>query len=277
MSAPDHYSVLGVAPTADAETIRAAARRLQLQHHPDRTRLLPAAEQAASQEAFLRVTAAWEALGDPKSRAAYDRARVRVGGETLQDLVERLWRWQAPPTPSRGADVTALLVVPTMTSIHGGPVSFEGRSLRVPAGVAAGDTVRVPGAGAAGSPPGDLLLEVRLEPRGPQSLIWRDGDDVHLRLRVSWWEALHRGRFTFHTPWELLETELPASVAAGGAELRVQGHGARPRARPPGWLVAHVELVPPQGDPLVMMALEAAHYGPPLRAELERALDWSWT
>jgi len=108
---------------------------------------------------------------------------------------------------------------------------------------------------------------------------------VHVRLVVSWWEALRRGRFRLPTPWGPVETELPASVAAGGAELKIDDHGARPKGRPWGRLVAHVELLAPAACQLMLLYLEAAQAALQPRAELEKLLKhdaatavegWTW-
>lgn len=66
MSEPDFYAVLQVAPQADAQSLRAAYRRRARQTHPD---------QGGSAEEFHQVQVAWETLGSPEKRAAYDRSR----------------------------------------------------------------------------------------------------------------------------------------------------------------------------------------------------------
>ena len=70
------YEVLGVSPSATAEEIRAAYRRLTLAYHPDRN----PAPQAGHWMA--QINRAYAILSDPAQRAAYDRqqqagARVR--------------------------------------------------------------------------------------------------------------------------------------------------------------------------------------------------------
>ena len=70
------YEVLGVPPSATAEEIRAAYRRLTLAYHPDRN----PAPQAGHWMA--QINRAYAILSDPAQRAAYDRqqqagARVR--------------------------------------------------------------------------------------------------------------------------------------------------------------------------------------------------------
>ena len=64
-SAPSHYTTLGVAPTASQSEIRAAYRRLALEHHPDR-------RGARGEERMARVNAAYAVLDSPRARRAYD-------------------------------------------------------------------------------------------------------------------------------------------------------------------------------------------------------------
>lgn len=63
--ARSHYQVLGVAPHATAREVRQAYHRLARLHHPD-------ANPGAAGMAEINV--AWEVLGDPEKRRAYDRA-----------------------------------------------------------------------------------------------------------------------------------------------------------------------------------------------------------
>ena len=77
-----HYQLLGVAPTASAEEIRAAYRRLARALHPD-------THGGAEDAAMASVNEAWHVLSDPARRAMYDatppplgaadRARRRLG------------------------------------------------------------------------------------------------------------------------------------------------------------------------------------------------------
>ena len=69
----DHYAVLGVARTATRGQIRAAYRRLARTLHPDTT----AEVSAKASKEFARVTRAWEILGDPGRRKAYDERGTR--------------------------------------------------------------------------------------------------------------------------------------------------------------------------------------------------------
>ena len=59
----DYYQVLGVDKTASQDDIKRAYRRLASKHHPDR---------GGDAEEFKRVQEAYDTLGDPERRAAYD-------------------------------------------------------------------------------------------------------------------------------------------------------------------------------------------------------------
>ena len=66
----DYYAVLGVAKNASAAEIKKAYRKLAQQHHPDAN-----AGNAAAEERFKEVSAAYDVLGDEDKRKAYDRVR----------------------------------------------------------------------------------------------------------------------------------------------------------------------------------------------------------
>jgi len=90
----DVYRLLGVNPTASAEEVTAACRRLARAFHPDRN-----ASARATAEMQV-VNAVRQVMGDPKARAQYDRERFRFHARAAR-----------PPQPHAGARVP-LNVVP---------------------------------------------------------------------------------------------------------------------------------------------------------------------
>jgi curved DNA-binding protein CbpA len=70
---PDPYKTLQVDPEAEDEVIAAAYRRLARKYHPD---VAGGAEAVARMAA---INAAWEVVGDPIRRAAFDRQRAVAG------------------------------------------------------------------------------------------------------------------------------------------------------------------------------------------------------
>lgn len=67
-----HYELLGVSPRASTDEIRAAYRRLARRHHPDtQTGADPEAAETA-RRMMAALNSAWEVLGNPTRRHAYD-------------------------------------------------------------------------------------------------------------------------------------------------------------------------------------------------------------
>ncbi|HLB38860.1 MAG TPA: molecular chaperone DnaJ [Actinomycetota bacterium] len=66
----DYYAVLGVPKNASHAEIKKAYRKLAQKHHPDANQ-----GNAAAEERFKEVSAAYDVLSDEKKRASYDKAR----------------------------------------------------------------------------------------------------------------------------------------------------------------------------------------------------------
>jgi DnaJ-class molecular chaperone len=64
--AKNHYSILGVLPTATLDDIKSAYRRRVKQYHPDRF--------GEDSTPFLSIQEAYDVLGDPGNRSFYDRS-----------------------------------------------------------------------------------------------------------------------------------------------------------------------------------------------------------
>lgn len=120
MLSSDHYAVLGVAPDADKNTIKAAYRSLCRRYHPD---LNPG--DARAHAAFERVRLAYRVLTDTGERERYDRDgrptadQIEVVGKagvstfqqdregSFAELFRRLCEHSRRTRPLRGRDVHA--------------------------------------------------------------------------------------------------------------------------------------------------------------------------
>jgi curved DNA-binding protein CbpA len=78
----DHYAVLGVPKNATAEEITAAYRRRAKLLHPD-------VPETGNRAAFLRLGEAYQTLGDPIRRAAYD--------QSVREVTRAAWRQDERP------------------------------------------------------------------------------------------------------------------------------------------------------------------------------------
>jgi molecular chaperone DnaJ len=66
----DYYRVLGVSDDASQKDIKSAYRKLSRQYHPDAN-----PDDAAAEERFKEVSAAYDVVGDPEKRKEYDEVR----------------------------------------------------------------------------------------------------------------------------------------------------------------------------------------------------------
>jgi molecular chaperone DnaJ len=130
--------------------------------------------------------------------------------------------------------------------------------VRIPAGVDDGQVVRLPGRGEPGrngGPPGDLFVVVRV---AAHELFGRDGDDLTLRLPVTYPEAVLGAEVKVPTLDDGPVTVRVPPGTPSGRTLRVRGHGV-PRARGGrGDLLVTVEVaVPRHVDAKERKAVEA--------------------
>lgn len=65
---PDYYRYLEVSPTATQSEIKRSYRRLARKYHPD-------LNQVAVDQQIKQLNEAYQVLGDPQKRAAYDQQR----------------------------------------------------------------------------------------------------------------------------------------------------------------------------------------------------------
>lgn len=81
-TAKDYYEVLDVPRAATPDEVKDAYHTLARQYHPDRFHQGDADLRNRVESAFARIAQAYEVLGDPTQRAAYERKRVpKPGGD----------------------------------------------------------------------------------------------------------------------------------------------------------------------------------------------------
>ncbi len=142
----------------------------------------------------------------------------------------------------RGAQRT--LSLQTLELDANGHVSPRTRTLevKVPAGVAEGQLIRLAGQGLPsldGGPSGDLFLRVHIRTSDKARV---QGRDVTLRVPVAPWEAVLGGDITVPTPAGVLTVHVPAG-SGPGRKLRVRHKGIP--GREPGDLYLELDVVVP--------------------------------
>jgi curved DNA-binding protein len=121
-------------------------------------------------------------------------------------------------------------------------------SVRIPKGIASGQTIRLAGQGLRG---GDLLLEVQLAPH-PDFRV--EGRDVHVELAITPWEAALGARVPVKTLGGAVEVTVPEG-SQSGRKLRLKGRGLP--GTPPGDQIVSLEIQTPPA----MDAADRSFYG----------------
>ncbi|MBI3932708.1 MAG: J domain-containing protein [Acidobacteria bacterium] len=160
---------------------------------------------------------------------------------------------------------------------EGRALQTESLDVQIPAGVADGSRIRVPGCGNAGrrgGPPGDLVLAVEV---APHPVFRRDGDDLHCEVPVTLAEAALGAHIDVPTPEGPVTIGIPAGTQ-NGQRFRLRKRGMpRPGEAGRGDLYIEARVVVPtvtdeRGRELV---LELARLNPqdPRQGLLERAKE----
>lgn len=250
------YDTLGVVKTASSDEIRKAYRRLARKHHPD---VNPG--DAAAEEAFKKVSGAYDVLSDEAKRKAYDEfgdAALQAGFEPekardyarwrdtqqrrtsgfgqgegpvefdLGDLFERHGA-RGSTRAMRGADLYASIEIDLRQALEGTELAADLPEhgtvrVRIPRGADTGDTLRVPGKGAPGrhgGPPGDLVIETIVR---PHPLVRREGLDLFLSVPVTVNEAYNGASIDVPTFDGAVVVKLPPRTQQQ-AKLRLRSKG----------------------------------------------------
>ncbi|GAA3638357.1 DnaJ C-terminal domain-containing protein [Microbacterium awajiense] len=166
--------------------------------------------------------------------------------------------------PTRGADVTARTTIDFITATKGETISLQGEDgkpfkVKIPAGVADGQKIRLRGRGRPspdGGETGDIVVAVTVR---PHPVFTRDGLNLRVTVPVTFTEATLGATIEVPT---LGGDPVKLRVAPGtpsGRVLRVKGRGVE-TAKGTGDLLAEVQVaVPSHLDDAAREALERYH------------------
>ena len=153
----------------------------------------------------------------------------------------------------RGGSKTIQLQVPEVDAHGRMHHSTRALKITIPAGITTGQQLRLakqgtPGAG--GGTPGDLYLEMDVQ---PHRIFTLQGHDVYLTLPITPWEAALGAKVTAPTLGGSVEIKISPGAQAG-QKLRLKGRGLPKKPIP--------------GDQYIILQV----YVPPVKTDAERAL-----
>jgi len=260
MKYKDYYKILGVPRSAGEDDIKKAYRKLARKYHPDVSKEADAKEKFQEvSEAYETLRdkekrAAYDSLGsgfrqgqdfrpppDWFERFGGERGED-LGGVDLSELFESLGafgrasgfgrgrggrRGPAMAFPGEDYEVPVRLTLEEAFSGTERTVQLDGgRSFtaRIPPGATDGQRLRLRGKGgpgANGGPPGDLYLQIHLE---PHPLFRVSGHDLDLEVPLAPWEAALGTQVEVPTMTGRVTMKVPAGSRAG-QKLRLAAKG----------------------------------------------------
>ncbi len=271
--ADDPYAILGVPRNASDDDIRRAFRKLAKELHPD-------INPSGSDERFKKVSSAYEIIGDPDKRRAFDRGEIDARGEPRRDGFRSYARGaragagagagfdefgfsdifsdvfgagRSGPRPGfavKGHDVRYTLDVDFLEAVKGTTkrVTLPGGGtldLNVPAGVGDGQVLRLKGKGARGlgaGETGDALVEIRVRTH-PQ--FKRIDDDILLEVPITIDEAVLGGKVEVPTVTGRVQLTIPKGTSSGRVfRLKGKGINSAGKAQPGDQLVTVKVVLP---------------------------------
>jgi len=279
--AEDYYKTLGVSREASADEVRKAYRKLARENHPD---VKPDDAAAAKrfkeiQEAYGVLSnpekrAQYDRYGHAfQGAAGGGRSYRSAGGAGQPDLNDIFGEGfdlgdlfggafgggassargpRARPRQSRGADARAEVTVPFTVAAEGGKhdlhLNRDGKpetiSVKIPAGIKAGGTIRLAGQGApgyGGGPAGDLLITVHI---APHPHFRRDGSNLLVDVPVTPAEAVLGAKVEVPTLSEGTVMLTVPPHTSSGKKLRLRGKGVPdPKTRDRGDQFVVVKIV----------------------------------
>jgi curved DNA-binding protein len=279
MKYKDYYKILGVERSASEDDIKKAYRKLARKYHPDVSKEADAKEKFQEvSEAYETLRdkekrAAYDSLGSgfrpgqdfrppPDWFDRFGGGRSEdLGGVDLSDLFESLGafgratgfgrrggaqRGRTMAFPGEDYEVPVRLTLEEAYRGAERTVQLDGRGFtaRIPRGATDGQRLRLRGKGgpgANGGPPGDLYLQIQLE---PHPLFRASGHDLDLDVPLAPWEAALGAQVEIPT----LEGRVTLKIPPGsqdGQKLRLAGKGLPRPAGGAGDLYAVLEIAVP--------------------------------
>ncbi len=276
MEYKDYYKILGVDRTATAEDIKKAYRKLARKYHPD------VSKESNAEEKFKELGEAYEVLRDAEKRAQYDQFGGQYrhgqsftpppgwqesaggfgrGNSNFSSFFENMFAGGMGSSRgndgffARGDDVNAKITISLEEAFHGtnktirrptGATQTGTVNVKIPAGVNAGQKIRLAGQGKAGmgGMDGDLYLEIQI---ATHPFFRVENKDLILDLPLAPWEAALGTKVTVPTLAGKISLTIPAG-ARSGQKMRLKGRGLPGKLAGDQFVVLQIQTPPATSD-----------------------------
>tara|TARA_E500000331_G_scaffold358039_1_gene422380 strand:- start:2299 stop:3129 length:831 start_codon:yes stop_codon:yes gene_type:complete len=235
----DYHDILGVKPSASAEEIKRAYKKLARRYHPD------VSKEPDAQAKFQDVSDAYDNLKNEDKRAEYDQLRAYVRGEgqhfhsdpnvSFDDLLNSIF---GHPFDGFGdfhghqpQDVHHTLQITLEEAYNGGSrqLRYQNRdsektiNVSIPKSIREGQKLRLAGQGETvpDGQPSDLYLQITF---APHSRFTTDGKDICFMLEVTPWQAALGASVEIPTLGGPVNLKVPENSQTG-RRLRLKGRG----------------------------------------------------
>jgi curved DNA-binding protein len=301
MKYKDYYKILGVERGASEDAIKKAYRKLARKYHPDVSKEANAKERFQEvSEAYETLRdkekrAAYDSLGSGYRQGQdfrpppdwFDRfgggGRAEdLHGVDLGELFESMGLFgraqrrsggfgRRSAFPGEDFEVPVRLTLEEASRGTERTVQLDGRSFtaRIPRGATDGQRLRLRGKGGPGmngGPPGDLYLQIALE---PHPFYRAHGHDLELEVPLAPWEAALGAEIEVPTLEGKVKLKVPAGSKAG-QKLRLAGMGLPKPGGGAGALYAVLSIAVPgtlteREKELYQALREASRFNPRLK------------
>jgi curved DNA-binding protein len=281
--AKDYYAALGIEKTADADQIKKAYRKLAMKYHPDKNPDDKKAEERFKEitEAYAVLSDSekkqqYDQFGDAAFHQRFSQEDIfrnadlgdifrefGFGGRGGNDIFSQIfggmgghqgYNGQHRPRPMKGRDYLMRLTVPFRQAVLGGErrvdLDRDGQKeqleVRIPAGIESGQKLRISGkggAGQAGGPAGDLLLEINVTKHPHFS---REDNDLYTTVKIPFTGVCLGTSVDVKTLEETKRIKVKPGTQ-NGSKVRLKGFGVPGRSgRQDGNLYAVIEVEVPK-------------------------------
>lgn len=285
MDFKDYYKILDVEPTADEKAIKTAYRKLARKYHPDVSKEAGAEDKFKEASEAYEVLSSPEKRAEYDDLRKYGRQgrfqpppgwHSRSGGGGFDETTDfseffssifggrqqqQGGRTRNPGRKGQDVDMELAIFLEETLSGESKQVSFrvpqhsaggqrmaditKTLNVKIPAGVADGERIRLKGQGApgiAGGEKGDLYLTIRL---APHPLFEVEGHDLVIQVPLAPWEAALGTKVAVPTLTGKINLTIRPD-SQNGQRLRVKGNGLMTKSGERGDLYAQLKIVMPK-------------------------------